>query len=949
MIPRSSTQPRPRSATGPADRCQVLAWRMTGRLHADDLREAFGDAVARHGGTRAQLDPDGRRTGAAAPFVPVLDVAPDDVPQSARNFAHTAPDRSGRQPVRAAVLRVGPDRHVLLLAFHPAVADGPYAVRFVRDLATALAARRAGGAPRWDGPHYADATARGQAVTAPVAPGVLADESDHWRTGLAGAPAPLPLPTDRPRPATAGGRRAIVPLDLDTALCEDVRTLAADRGTSVAGVLQAALAALLHQLGSGDDVPIGTRVVDSAAPAPDGVGHTWVLRADLSGGPTFAQLLDRVRERTLTAAKYSQVPFAVLADELVPEQPAAYHPLFQVMLDLGHDPVAWPDEGRLPGLSVTGQRLGAGTVAPCDLVLRFPAGSAPGRLPGAGEIEYDADLFDPSTVRALARRFLRVLGQVTARSGVRVDRLDLLETAERRLFDDLLDTAAARPAVSVPELVARQVFRTPDAVAVVCDDVRLTYRQLADRADRLARRLTRAGVTPESVVALALPRSADLVVALLGILRSGAAYLPVDPRYPAERLRHLLADTGPGLLLTDTATAAVLPTHTVPVCLVDEPDQADGAGPGLPAPPRPDQLAYVMYTSGSTGTPKGVALTHANVVNGVCGLAETAGTRPGVTMLAGTSINFDVSVFEVFTALSTGATVEMVRDVLVLAERGGWSGGVLHTVPSVFAELIDQVSGRLRADTLMFAGERLPSELVRRVREAVPGAAIVNAYGQTESFYATTCTVPDDWEGTGVPIGRPIGNMRAYVLGPGIVPVPPGTPGELYVAGSVARGYTGRPGTTAERFVADPFGAPGSRMYRTGDMARWNADGQLEHLGRGDGQMKLRGFRIEPAEIEAALVGHPGVAHAAVALRSVPASRGSRIVAYIVPAAPADGGPAPGPSPRALRRHVADRLPDYMIPAVFVTLDRLPLAPNGKLDRAGLPEPPHRAPRPVRS
>ncbi|MEU1126575.1 amino acid adenylation domain-containing protein, partial [Streptomyces sp. NPDC005899] len=755
------------------------------------------------------------------------------------------------------------------------------------------------------------------------------------------------LPLDRPRPAVSGRRRGVVALEPDPALYDDVRGLAADMGTGVTSVLQAALAALLHLLGGGSDVPIGTRVADATGP---GSGRTWVLRADLSGGPSFGRLLERVRERTLTASKYSRVPFATLVEELLPEPPAAHHPLFQVLLDTGGDFAPWPGDDPCPGLAVTRERLLSGPAAPCDLILRAPAGTVPEAGSGPMEIEYDADLFDAPTVAALGRRFLAVLRQVTADPGTPVDRLDVLEPAEhRRLFVELLGTEAPRPAVSVPELVARQVGRTPDAVAVVSGDARLTYRQVWSRADRLARRLVRAGAGPESIVALALPRSCDLVVALLATMRAGAAYLPVDPRYPAERIRHLLDDAGPCLLLTDEATAQELPAHALPVCLLDEPTAPQAAGGAeLPSPPQPDRLAYVMYTSGSTGRPKGVSLTHANIVNGVCGLAEVAGVGPGTRMLAGTSINFDVSVFEVFTALATGATVEVVRDVLVVAERGGWRGGVLHTVPSVFAELLGQVAGRLHADTLMFAGERLAPELVRRVREAVPGAAIVNAYGQTESFYATTCTVPDGWEGAGVPIGRPIGNMRAYVLGPGLAPVPPGTTGELYVAGSVARGYAGRPDATAERFVADPFGAPGSRMYRTGDMARWNADGQLEHLGRGDAQMKLRGFRIEPAEIEAALTGHPGVAQAAVVLRPDPASDGSRLVAYVVPAPGPGGGPVPAPAPRVLRRHVADRLPSYMIPAAFVTLDRLPLAPNGKLDHASLPDPPRRSPAPAR-
>ncbi|MET7762786.1 AMP-binding protein [Streptomyces sp. NPDC005393] len=276
----------------------------------------------------------------------------------------------------------------------------------------------------------------------------------------------------------------------------------------------------------------------------------------------------------------------------------------------------------------------------------------------------------------------------------------------------------------------------------------------------------------------------------------------------------------------------------------------------------------------------------------------------------------------------------------MLGERGGWTGSVVHTVPSVFAEMLDQIAGRVDVDVLMFAGEPLPAALVEQVRKAMPGTSVVNAYGQTESFYATTFTVPCDCNSTGsVPIGRPLGNMRAYVLGPGLAPVPPGAAGKLYVAGSIGRGYHARPGLTAERFVADPFGLAGERMYRTGDLARWNSEGQLEHLGRADTQIKIRGIRTEPAEIEAVLISHPGVAHAAIAVRPGRGSSGSRLVAYLVPAESSTEEPGTDLDPRKLRRFVADRLPDLMIPSAFVVLDRLPLGPNGKLDREGLPEP----------
>ncbi|MFC6085298.1 amino acid adenylation domain-containing protein [Sphaerisporangium aureirubrum] len=577
-----------------------------------------------------------------------------------------------------------------------------------------------------------------------------------------------------------------------------------------------------------------------------------------------------------------------------------------------------------PPFAVLVDRVRASAAAP-----GFTLAEAPGGLrieDGSGRVRED-----------LAVRLVRVVEQVTRDPGTRVRRVDVLTAPERhRLLTELAGADAPPPRLTIPQLVARQAAATPDAPAVVHEGRSLTYRELREHAERVARALARAGAGRESVVALALPRTADLVVGLLGVLASGAAFLPLDPGYPAPRLRHLLADAAPALVLTDAATLPDLPVEGTRCLLLDDLGGPGGPGAGDGEPPgtglRPGNLAYVMYTSGSTGTPKGAAITHATVVNGVAELARVAGLRPGSRMLASSSINFDVSVFEIVAALSTGATVEVVRDVLALAGPRGWTGDVLHTVPSVFAEVLGQSRGKVGVGTAFFAGEGLTATLVARVRDAVPGVRVVNAYGQTESFYATTYTVPERFGGTGgVPIGAPLPGMRTYVLGPGLVPVPPGVPGELYVGGAVARGYHARPGLTAERFVADPFGPPGQRMYRTGDLARWNGDGVLEVLGRTDHQVKIRGIRVEPAEVDAVLGTHPGVARVVTTLRPVREGRQAELVAVVVPA-----DPDAGLSPRALRRFLADRLPVHLIPAAFVLLDRLPLTPNGKLDLAEL-------------
>ncbi|WP_431042215.1 non-ribosomal peptide synthetase [Streptomyces sp. P1-3] len=975
MIPLSFAQRRLwliQRIEGPSATYNIpLVLRMAGALDVPALAEAVSDVVARHDSLRAICAEDDaglphqrvvamRNTGFE---VPVIESAPHEVPAVVQEVTRRPFDLTADIPVRACVVKCAPEEHVMVMVVHGIAADEESLIPLTRDLATAYAARQTGEAPEWrdvPAPYVDFARWQLKAVGEENGPdSAPARQEAYWRSELAGVPTPLALPADRPRPPEASHRGDGVELALEPALMDAVRGLAEDQDATPAMVLQSALAVLLHQLGSGADIPLGVPVAGRPGQAwADTVGlfdDTWVLRADLAGNPPFTELLRRVRSRTLTAQDHRDVPFARLVEALDPERSLAHHPLIQVMLD-------WRDGTapgvELPGLTVTAARTGSAG-APLDLLVRLRDTAVPAGRAAVGELAYATDLFDRATAERLAACFVRVVRQVTADPGVRVGGVDVLDSAERRrLLVELVDTAAPTPELTIPELVRRQVLATPDAEAVVCGDVCLTYRDLDARADRLAHALVRAGLGPEAVVGLALPRSADLVVALLGILKSGAGYLPIDPRYPSQRLGFLLSDAAPGLILTDAETAKTLPEHDVPCCLIESLDLdgpgtggEDGSGSAPAVPPRPENLAYLMYTSGSTGTPKGVAITHANVVNGVTRLASVVGMRPGARMLASTSVNFDVSVFEAFTALSTGATVEVVRDVLVLGERGGWTGSVVHTVPSVFAEMLDQVAGRIDAETAVFAGEKLSAALAEQVRAAIPGIRLVNAYGQTESFYATTFTVPDGWHGEGgVPIGRPLGNMRTYVLGPGLTPVPPGVTGELYVAGAVGRGYHARPGLTAERFVADPFAGAGERMYRTGDVARWNADGQLELLGRGDTQMKLRGIRIEPAEIETALTGHPGIAHAVVSLRPGAGGSGQRLVAHVVPAEPGGAEADAEITPRRLRRFVADRLPNFMIPSAFVVLDRLPLTPNGKLDRAALPEPrqttgAHREPR----
>ncbi|MEV7618363.1 amino acid adenylation domain-containing protein [Streptomyces sp. NPDC089799] len=943
---------------------QSFVLKLAGVLDAEALRAAVRDVVARHETLRTLMveDADGHPYQHVVPVdatdlaVPLVDIAADGVSAAVSEVLERPFDMATEIPVRAALLRSGAREHRLVLVIHHIAVDGESMAPIARDLGAAYAARRDGNAPDWDElpVQYVDYTLwqRELLGEAEDPDSVLTAQASYWRQELAGVPQPLPLPADRPRPPAPTHRGDIVEFGLAPQVSAAVEELARANGATAAMVLQAALAVLLGRLGSGDDITMGSPIANRTdAELAELVGffvNTWVLRADVSGNPTFEEVLKQVRGKALTAYDNQEAPFERLVEILNPERSTAYHPLFQVMF-------AWQNITRedfeMRDLTVTWEPSATAT-AKFDLFFNM------GDIPGQGVIgylEYATDLFDRTTVEKLADRFTRVVGQLVAAPEQPISALDVLVDGERELlagFAGRTDAEDAVPAATIPELFARQADAAPDAPAVVHGDTTLTYRELDERANRVARALTARGIGAESLVGLAVSRSADLVVAMLGILKSGAAYLPIDPRYPSARLGLMLDQAAPELLLVDEEAAPVLPEHATPRLSLGELDPTAGDATAPAVTLRPGNTAYVMYTSGSTGVPKGVTVTHGNVTAALPGLVDALGIGRGARVLAGTSVNFDVSVFEIMTALTTGGTAEIVRDVLELGERDSWSGAVISSVPSVFAELLDQIAGTTQVDTLVFAGEALPASLIERARTAFPGVRVVNGYGQTESFYATAFALPADQAvdgAAGAPIGTPLGNVRAYVLGSGLTPVPPGVAGELYVAGSsLGRGYRGRAALTAERFVADPFGPAGSRMYRTGDLARWTAEGRLEYVGRGDAQVKIRGLRIEPGEVEAALTAHPDVEQAVVVVRGG-AGDGKQLVGYVVPVRTGDAGEeaarknsldlTAGVSVPDLRRFAAARLPEFMVPSAFVVLDRLPLAPNGKLDRAALPDP----------
>ena len=940
------------------------AWRLTGRLDAAALAAALGDVVARHESLRTVIAVDGGQ--------PYQDVIParQARAQVAAGFTMAAAGRgelaglvaaaagyvfdlAAELPLRGWLFALSEDEHVLVLLCHHIVGDGWSLQVLISDLAAAYAARAEGRAPDW-APlpvQYGDYTMWQRDLLGGDDDGgdggVLAGQIEYWRQALAGLPEELALPFDRPRPVLPSRRGGFVRWRLDARLHAALADLAREHQATVFMTLHAGLAALLSRMGAGTDIPLGVPVAGRTDEAVhDLVGffvNTMVLRADLSGDPSFAELLGRVRETGLSAQARQDLPFERLVEVMNPARSPARHPLFQVMI--GDEDVS-PDDWQLPGLRVRAEPVPA-VNAKFDLTLGVRQQRSDSGAPAGidAHFEYAEDLFDRATVRALAW-LTRLLRQAARDPGRRISQLDVLSTAERRsLLRDWNDTARPVPAVTLPELFQQQAARTPDAPAVISAGAELTYGELNARANRLARYLITLGAGPEQLVAIAMPRSADLITAVLAVLKSGAAYVPVDPGYPADRIAFMLADTSPVAVLTTAGVAAALPGGLSLLVLDDPATAAELAGLDgeyVPVAAKPLDVAYVIYTSGSTGRPKGVMVEHAGAVSLACWAAAAFPAAELSRVLASTSLSFDVSVFEMFGTLTSGGCLEVVPNLLALAERGtegSWQGSLISAVPSALAQVLATPGVRAHAAVAALCGEALTGQVVAAIRAAVPGARIENIYGPAEAtVYATTYVVPADGEAAGPPpIGRPIWNTRMYVLDERLGLVPPGVAGELYIAGTgLARGYLGRRGLTAERFTACPFGGAGERMYRTGDLARWNQAGELEYLGRGDDQVKVRGFRIELGEVEAVLAAQDGVGQAAVAVREdQPGDK--RLAGYVVPAPGAELDPA------GLREACGRVLPGYMVPAAIMVLDRLPLNANGKLDRPALPAPEYAA------
>jgi myxalamid-type polyketide synthase MxaB len=918
--------------------------RSTGPLDVGVLEKALDEIVARHEILRTTVAlVDGMPTQQIAPFeprpLPFVDLRglSGAELEAERERVITAVtqqpfDLASGPLMRATVIRLEPEKHDLLLVFHHFVFDGWSGAVLTAELfALYLAFLEGKPSPLEPLPiQYADVAAwQRESVTGDV----LAQQLGYWKTHLAGLSPALELPTDRPRPPVKSHRGATHRFDLAPATREKVKALGQAESATPYMVLLAAFQTLLYRYSGQDDVAVGSPIATRSRVETERlIGpllNTLVMRTSLKGNPTFREVVTRVREMALGAYANQDLPFEMLVSELQPVRSLAHDPFFQVMFLLYPLP-------KIMRVAMAPLDIDPGT-APCDLTMLLF--DAPEGL--RAKVQYNSDLFDGATVARMMGRFATLLDAALDEPDRHIDALPLLAPGERsrQLLEWSAGPTDGGQAPFVHERIAVQAAKTPDAIAVTCGAERVTFAELERRAGALAGRLRAAGVGRETPVGLCVERTPDLLVGVLGILKAGGAYVPLDPTYPADRLAFIVADAGVRVIVTRGALADGLPAG-VHVRL--DAEAAGAATAPEPATPTPAELAYVIYTSGSTGRPKGVMVTHGGLANYVAWATEAYAAAEGGGALVHSSLAFDLTLTGLLLPLVAGRPVHFVPEGIdalgrALAEANDLS--LVKITPAHLAVLATQLpperlAGRTRA--LVIGGEALAAEDLRTWREAAPATALVNEYGPTETVVGccTYTVAADDPDAGPVPIGRPIANTQLYVLDKRGEPVPAGLAGELYIGGAgVARGYVGRPGLTAERFVPDPFGGvPGARLYRTGDRVRARAEGMLEFLGRTDDQVKIRGYRIELGEVQAALREHPALRDAIVIARK-DGDGEARLVGYVV----ARHGDAPASD--ELREYLAHRLPAYMVPQAFAPLAELPLTENGKVDRDRLPAP----------
>jgi amino acid adenylation domain-containing protein/thioester reductase-like protein len=933
------------------------ALRLVGRLDAEALGVALADVVGRHEslrtvfptpeGTPQQVVIPGDRADFGWQIIDATGWPAGRLDEAVNAAACYTFDLATEIPLRARLFRVADDEHVLVAVVHHIGADGWSIAALVRDLGVAYASRCAGRAPGWAelAVQYVDYTLwqRAQFGDLEDSDSLIAAQLGFWEQALAGMPERLQLPTDRPYPPVADYRGASVVVEWPAGLQQRVREVAREHNATSFMVMQAALAVLLAKISASSDVAVGFAIAGRRDPALDElVGffvNTLVLRVDLAGDPTVAELLAQVRRRSVAAYEHQDVPFEVLVERLNPVRSLAHHPLVQVVLAWQNFPghTSEPAAGLALGdLQVTRMPVDTQS-ARMDLTITLAERVTDAGEPAGiyGDVEFRTDVFDADSIEALIERLQRVLVAMTADPTRPLSSMDLLDEREHARLDEIgnravLTLPAATP-VSIPVLFAAQVARTPEAVALIFGEGSWTYREVDEAANRLAHLLAGRGVGPGGYVALLFSRSAEAIVAILAVLKTGAAYLPIDPGLPAARIEFMLADAAPIAAVTTTGLADRLNGCGVMVIDVNDPP-VDTQPSRLPSAPDPDDIAYLIYTSGTTGVPKGVAITHSGIADLVTTHVERLAITPTSRILQFAPLAFDTSVGNMWYALLSGAAAVIPDDdhalpsqelVDLIAHQN-----VSHAVltPTALAALpVD----RLQGITLIVAGEVCARELVDRY---APVATLINEYGPTETTVDVTMTGPLDSGAEMPPIGYPVSGAALFVLDGWLRPVPARVVGELYVAGAgLGCGYWRRSALTASRFVACPFGgeeAPGIRMYRTGDLVCWRTDGQLDYLGRADEQVKVRGYRIELGEVQAALTGLDGVQQAAVITREDhPGDK--RLVGYATGTA----------NPAKLRTALAERLPAYMVPAAVVVLDALPLTVNGKLDTRALPAP----------
>ncbi|MEV6684098.1 amino acid adenylation domain-containing protein [Streptomyces sp. NPDC051130] len=926
-----------------------VTFRLSGRLNAEALQAALRDVVERHEVLRTVIpETDGLpslRVLDAADAGPVLKVRALEEAGLAAALADEYDlgfDLTTEAPLRVRLFTLHKDEHVLALVFHHIAFDGWSMAPFLGDLSTAYRARCAGTAPGW-APlpvQYADyAVWERQLLGAPDDPGALGScQLAYWKEALAGLPEELALPAEFPRPAAGGDAGGEVMFTFDAGLYASLVAIARGAGASEFMMLQAAFAMLLTRLGAGTDIPLGTSVAGRTDDAlGDLVGffvNSLVLRTDTSGDPAFSELLARVREADLAAYSHQDVPFEQIVDALNPARSLARHPLFQVMLTLQNNEDA---PLVLPGLTVRPEFVESGRIK-VDLALQLLEWPEDGSMRGL--LGYRTDLYTRAGAERIVESFLRLLRSVAADPDVRLSRLDVLGEDERaKVLTTWNDTAREVPATTLPELFAAQAARTPDATAVRDESSSLTYAELDARSNQLARRLVGAGAGPETVMAVAVPRSPDAVVAILAVLKSGAAYLPVEPDEPIERVKRMFAEACPVRVVTTAALARRMLAAGTPPVVLDEPAVtsasteplagSDRLGPLLPGHP-----AYVIYTAGAGGRPKGTVVEHRAVVNYLA-WAREAYAAPATEALLTTPLSFDISVTGLFLPLINGGAV-LLGD---LAEHGAVTGvgAAFFKGTASHLALLDALPPACSpTGELVLADEPVSGALLAQWRTAHPQVRVLTEFGPTEATVGAVVAAHEPGRNTGpgiLPLGRPIANVRAYVLDPWLQPVGPGVAGELYLAGDgLARGYVGSPAATSERFVAAPYGPAGSRMFRTGDLVKWDANGDLRHVGRSDDQVRVNGFRIATDEVEAVLEREASVDRAVVVARED--RRGDvRLVAYVVP------GEGAVVSASALAAAAAAALASYMVPSLFVPIGAVPLTSDGRVDRAALPAP----------